>query len=83
MAAKMRVMSAKQVYDYLGGNIGRDKVIKLMKDGVIKSAWLGKKLVADALSVELFATSLFSRCHDQIIDSVPIVYINDKAKKAV
>jgi len=56
---KPRLMTAKQVYSFLGGAVGRDKIYSLMKAGVIKSAWISGKLVADTGSVELFVESLF------------------------
>ena len=73
-------MSAKQVYDYLGGNVGRDKVYKLMKANVIKSVWLSGKLVAESSSVDDFVDSLFCRSNDKIIESTPVELINGIVK---
>lgn len=54
-----QILSVKQVHQYFGGNIGRDKIYKLMKANVIQSAWIGTKLVASRESVEDFSKAIF------------------------
>ena len=50
-----------------------------MKSGVIRSAWLGGKLVADADAVKSFAANIFVRPNGTI-DSIPVVSQLDNKK---
>ena len=68
----MRLLNAKQIAEYLGNNISRDKIYKLMKANVFKTIWLNGKLVSDALSVRQFADSLFDSEIKGIIEVTPV-----------
>jgi hypothetical protein len=66
------LMNVRQVHEFMGGNIGRDTIIKLMKSNVIPSVWLKNRLVARRRDVERFLDNMFKKpLQNDIISIIP------------
>ena len=63
----------------MGGNLGRDKIYALMKNGDIPDAWwMGNKLVAEKKNVDLLIERMKNRpIQNGIIETTPMKYLHE------
>jgi hypothetical protein len=73
------IVNINEIYEYYGRNISRERIIGLMQGGFIKSAQVGRKLVAERESVIRFKDVIFE---DGVKsqDIIPIRKVNIIAK---
>lgn len=73
------IVNINEIYEYYGRNISRERIIGLMQSGFIKSAQVGRKLVAERESVIRFKDVIFE---DGVKsqDIIPIRKVNIIAK---
>jgi hypothetical protein len=77
-------MNWRQIHEYLGGNIGRDRILKAMKSNVIESSWFGNKILAKRESVLAYSEQIFNKpIQDGIIESIPIEYLHQIVRNTV
>lgn len=83
VVSQPELMGIEQVCDYLGENIGKDRVTKLMKTNVIRSVEIGAKgkLVARKSDVDDFIEYMFNKRIDiaGVLESYPLK-LNEKIK---
>jgi hypothetical protein len=66
------LMNVRQIQEFFGNNIGRDTIVKMLKNNIIPSVWLKNRLVARRRDVERFLENMFRKpLQNEIISIIP------------
>ncbi len=78
------VMNWHQVRDYLGGNIGRDKIMSMMKEGKIPSSKIGNRYVVKKKDIDMLIDIIFDiPIQNGIIESFPVKHLHKIVRSTV
>jgi len=72
------LMNVRQIQEFFGNNIGRDTIVKMLKNNIIPSVWLKNRLVARRRDVERFLDNMFKKpLQNDIIQIIPTGVTNE------
>ncbi len=74
------IVNLTQINKIFGKNIGRDRILELLNNGIIKSARIGGKLVCRRSTIDEFIHMVFEEGFSS--DKLEIVPVHKKVKQA-